>query len=41
MISVNVSAVNTKTKEELELSSFLLEFKDVFTDDIPRELPPV
>jgi len=37
----NGSEVNTKTKEELELSNFLLEFKDVFTDDVPRELPPI
>ncbi len=29
-----------ETKEELELANFLNEFQDVFTDDIPRELPP-
>ena len=32
--------VENETKEELELSNFLHEFQDVFTDDIPRELPP-
>ena len=29
-----------ETKEELELANFLNEFQDVFTNDIPRELPP-
>ena len=29
-----------ETKEELELTNFLNEFQDVFTSDIPREIPP-
>ena len=38
----NIVPKDTKheTKEELEFSNFLNEFQNVFTDDIPGELPP-
>ena len=29
-----------ETQEETEFSNFLHEFQDIFTDDIPRDLPP-
>ena len=32
--------VVNETKEDLELSNFLREFQDVFTNDIHKELPP-
>ncbi|MCO5613123.1 hypothetical protein L7F22_067398 [Adiantum nelumboides] len=32
--------IKSETKEEQELSNFLREFQDVFTDDIPGNLPP-
>ena len=32
--------VRSETREDLELSNFLNEFQDVFTDDIPSEIPP-
>ena len=28
------------SKEDLKLSNFLQEFQDIFTDDIPGDLPP-
>ena len=37
---VKHNKLRSETKEDLELSNFLNEFQDVFTDDIPSELPP-
>ena len=34
------SDLPSETKENLDLFKFLQEFQDIFTDDIPGELPP-
>ena len=34
------SRMDSETREELDLANYLNEFQDVFTDDIPRDLPP-
>ena len=39
----SLSALNEsqgETKEDLEKSKILQEFQDIFTDDIPNEMPP-
>ena len=32
--------LKVETSEDIELFNFLKEFQDLFTDDIPTELPP-
>ena len=42
-LSNDINVVHTQvglTKEELDLSNFLSQYQDVFTDDIPGVLPP-
>ena len=40
---LNLDVINlsqSETKETLEMSKLLLEFQDIFMDDIPNEMPP-
>ena len=42
-LSNDVNVVHTQvglSKEELDLSNFLSQYQDVFTNDIPGVLPP-